>query len=663
MRTQKICSFFLGCYFLAACFFGEAQTKLTIDLTKPTKSVSPKLYGLMTEEINYSYDGGLYAELIRNRIFRDNPRAPDHWSLLQEGDAKGKISLDNKEPINESLTVSLKLDIDNSGKRIGISNDGYWGIPVKPSAMYRGSFYAKTIPVQSKVLTITIESADGKTVYATTKIPGINNQWKQYNFILTTNSDIKPTADTRFVISSADAGSYWFNLVSLFPETYHNRPNGNRTDIMHLLADMKPKFLRFPGGNYVEGEMFSTRFDWKKTIGSLEKRPGHASPWKYRSTDGMGLLEFLEWCEDLKMEPLLAVFAGYTLNKDYLDSGALLKPFVEEALEEIEYITGDVNTKWGAKRKLDGHPKPFDLSYVEIGNEDGFDMSGSYERRYLQFYDAIKAKYPNLQIISTVGGKDPLGQRVKKPVRNLDIVDEHYYRTASEMEEHADQYDNYDRNGPKVFVGEWATREGFPTTNFNSALGDAAWMAGMERNSDHIILSCYAPLFVNVNPGGMQWKSDMIGYDALNSFGSPSYYAQKMFNTYLGDQVVSTSAQNLPTQVTKLSGKDSAAGVTPKTIPAMFYVTTRDSKTGTLYLKVVNASGTAQTVLIDILGNTKVAANGTTVVLKADKPEDTNSITDPEKIIPVTAKVNGLGKSFTQIFPPYSIAVLKMEVK
>jgi alpha-N-arabinofuranosidase len=168
---------------------------------------------------------------------------------------------------------------------------------------------------------------------------------------------------------------------------------------------------------------------------------------------------------------------------------------------------------------------------------------------------------------------------------------------------------------------------------------------------------------VNVNPGGMQWKSDMIGYDALNSFGSPSYYAQKMFNTYLGDQVVSTSAQNLPTQVTKLSGKDSAAGVTPKTIPAMFYVTTRDSKTGTLYLKVVNASGTAQTVLIDILGNTKVAANGTTVVLKADKPEDTNSITDPEKIIPVTAKVNGLGKSFTQIFPPYSIAVLKMEVK
>ena len=654
----------LSCiYFSVTCFIANAQTKLTIDLTKPTKSVSPKLYGLMTEEINYSYDGGLYAELIRNRIFRDNPKAPDHWSLLQEGDAKGKISLDNKEPINDALTVSLKLDIENTGKRIGISNDGYWGIPVKPSTLYHGNFYAKTISSQGKVLTVSIESANGKIVYATTQVTGINNQWKQYDFILTTNADVKSTADTRFVISSADAGSYWVNLVSLFPPTYNNRPNGNRTDIMYLLADMKPKFLRFPGGNYVEGEMFSTRFDWKKTIGRLENRPGHASPWKYRSTDGMGLLEFLEWCEDLKMEPLLAIFAGYTLNKDYLDSGALLKPFVDEALEEIEYVTGDVNTKWGAQRKLDGHPKPFDLSYVEIGNEDGFDLSGSYERRYVQFYDAIKAKYPHLEIISTVGGKDPLGQRVKKPVRNLDIVDEHYYRKASEMEEHADQYDGYDRSGPKVFVGEWATREGFPTTNFNSALGDAAWMAGMERNSDHIIMSCYAPLFVNVNPGGMQWKSDLIGYNALNSFGSPSYYAQKMFNTYLGDKVIATSAEYLPTQFTKLSGKDSAAGIIPKTIPAMFYVTTRDSKTGTVYLKMVNASGRQQSVLIDIKGNVNVATNGITVILKADKPEDTNSITEPEKIIPVTAKINGLAKSFTQIFLPYSITVLQMEVK
>jgi alpha-N-arabinofuranosidase len=650
-------------YTTSTGLLAQSGPKLVLQLDKPGSSVSPKLYGLMTEEINYSYDGGLYAELIRNRIFRDNTKVPDHWALVQNGEAKGKMSLDNQAPVNEALPVSLKLEVESKGAGAGIANDGYWGIPVKPATIYSGSFYAKAAQSTSNPLTITIESADGKTTYATTTVSGVSAQWKQYHFTLTTGTDIKATADTRFVITANTSGTYWFNLVSLFPPTYHTRPNGNRTDIMQLLANMKPSFLRFPGGNYVEGDMFSTRFDWKKTIGPLEKRPGHPSPWKYRSTDGMGLLEFLNWCEDLKMEPLLAVFAGYTLNKDYLDSGTLLKPFVEEALEEIEYVTGDANTKWGAMRARDGHPKPFKLSYVEIGNEDGFDMSNSYEHRYIQFYDAIKAKYPKLQMISTVGGKDPLGVRVKAPVRDMYIVDEHYYRTASEMEENAAQYDSYDRKGPKVFVGEWATREGFPTTNFNSALGDAAWMIGMERNSDLVIMSCYAPLFVNVNPGGMQWKSDLIGYDALTSFGSPSYYAQKMFSTYIGDKVVPMMAENIPTQLTKLSGKDSAAGVKQKTIPALFYVATQDSKTGTIYLKVVNALSTAQTVAIDITGVANVAGKGSMVTLKADKPEDTNSINDPEKIVPVTTTINGLGKSFIQIFPAYSITIIKLETK
>jgi alpha-N-arabinofuranosidase len=641
----------------------QTPAHLTLQMDQPGVAVSPKLYGLMTEEINYSYDGGLYAELIRNRIFKDNPKSPDHWSLVQDGEAKGTISLDSQQPINEALTVCLKLEVEKGGKRMGIANDGYWGIPVKPSTTYRGCFYAKASSPQSKPLTVGIESADGKTVFATAEVGGITSKWKKYSFVLKTAGDVATTATNRFVVTTEGTGNYWFNFVSLFPPTFNNRPNGNRPDIMELLADMKPSFLRFPGGNYLEGQMFSTRFDWKKTIGNVDKRPGHQGPWSYRSTDGMGLLEFLEWCEDLKMEPLLAVFAGYTLNKDYLEAGPMLQPFVKDALDEIEYVTGDVKTKWGAVRARDGHPEPFNLTYVEIGNEDGFDMSGSYEHRFAQFQKAIKAKYPNLQVISTIGGRDPLGQRVPIDVNTLEIFDEHYYRNASEMESDANHYDNYDRKGPKVFVGEWATREGFPTTNFNAALGDAAWLTGMERNSDIVVMHCYAPLFVNVSPGGMQWKSDLIGYDALTSYGSPAYYVQKMFSNYLGNQVVPMSGENIPTQLQKLTPKDSAARVVPKTIPALFYVTTRDTQTGKVYLKVVNTLSSPQEIAVEIKGASKISSKGTWVVLKAEHPEDTNTITEPRKIVPVITEVKGLGKSFKRTFPPLSISVLQLDAK
>ncbi len=647
-----------------ACYTVTAQqpAKLTLQLDKQGAAVSPKLYGLMTEEINFSYDGGLYGELIRNRIFKDNLRKPEYWSVVKDEGSTDSLKLDTKQPINEALTTCLLLDVQHPGKRTGIANAGFWGIPVKPATTYHGSFYAKSDRID-KTLTVTIESNDGKIVYATAKINRIGSEWQRYAFTLTTESNIQPTADTRFVIAATDEGQYWFNLVSLFPPTYNDRANGNRPDIMQLLADMKPSFLRLPGGNYLEGQMFSTRFDWKKTLGGLEKRPGHMGTWSYRSSDGMGLLEFLEWCEDLKMEPLLAVFAGYTLNRDYLDSGALLKPFVDEALEEIEYVIGDVNTKWGARRAADGHPKPFSLSYVEIGNEDGFDMSGSYERRYIQFYDAIKAKYPQLKIISTVGGKDPLGQRVKAPIRSLEVLDEHYYRNAWEMQEDAAHYDNYDRNGPKIFVGEWATREGEPTPNFNSALGDAAWMTGMERNSDIVVMHCYAPLFVNVNPGGMQWKSDLIGYNTLTAYGSPPYYAQKMFSNYLGNEVVPIAATNIATRLRGLTKKDSAAGMEAKQIPILFYVATRNKQTGTVYLKLVNAGGDKQPVNINLAGVVKVSPVATMVQMKADKPEDTNTITEPQKITPVTSKLKGLGKNFTRTLPPYSITILQLETK
>ncbi len=497
---------------------------------------------------------GLYAELIRNRVFKDNTNTPVGWSLVkQDSVTKADIKLIAADPdnvpfterrnaLNGALQTCLRLTVEKAEGKVGIANEGYWGIPVKPATTYKASFYIKgtgsmqpprrpgapppTTPVSviedntPGPITVSIESNDGKTVYATAIINLEKSIfWKKYELTLTTAADVNPTADARFVITTNRTGLYYFNLVSLFPPTYKNEPNGFRPDIMQMMVDMKPKFLRFPGGNYLEGPLITDRFPWKETLGPIENRPGHKGSWGYRASDGLGYLEFLKWCEDIGGEALLGVYAGYSLNGDHIDAGPLLQPYVDDALDEIEYAIGDVNTYWGAKRAADGHPAPFKLTYIEIGNEDWFDRTNSYDGRFNQFRDAIEKKYPQLICISTIADAQYPTQKVTSGKRP-DVLDEHYYRNSWAMWENASQYDKYDRNGPKIFVGEWATREGAPTTNLNAALGDAAWMTGMERNSDIIIMSCYAPLFVNVNtatataPKAWQWDSDLIGYNA-----------------------------------------------------------------------------------------------------------------------------------------------------
>ncbi len=677
-------------------------TSLTLDITKPGATVSPMLYGLMTEEINHSYDGGLYAELIRNRIFKDNKTTPEAWSLVREDSGstaaikliaanQDNIPFDERRhAINGALTTCLRLTVEKPGGRIGIANEGYWGIPVKPATAYTASFYIKgtgsnppprqrpgqpapppTTVIENNTagpLTVTIESNDGKTVYASGTIDLVKSiYWKKYELTLTTAANVKPTADARFVISTTRTGLYYFNLVSLFPPTYKNTPNGFRPDLMQMMADMKPTFLRFPGGNYLEGPLIADAFPWKTTLGPIENRPGHKGSWGYRASDGLGLLEFLLWAEQINAEPLLGVYAGYSLDGDHIDAGPLLKTYVDDALDEIEYIIGDVKTYWGAKRAADGHPAPFKLTYVEIGNEDWFDRSNSYDGRFNQFRTAIEAKYPQLHCISTIADAQYPTQKVTSGKRP-EILDEHYYRNSWAMWENASQYDKYDRNGPKIFVGEWATREGVPTTNLNAALGDAAWMTGMERNADLIIMSCYAPLFVNVNtatataPKAWQWDSDLIGYNALSSYGSPAYHVQKLFGNYLGNKTVPMTAANIPTQPRPLSRRDSTNGVTtPPQVPTVFYSATTDEKTGIIYLKVVNTIGKKQPVTINLQGVANVSPNATLVVIKGDKPEDTNSITDPEKIVPVTSAIKGIKPVFTRTLDPYSVSIILLQ--
>jgi alpha-N-arabinofuranosidase len=630
-----------------------------------TAHVNAALYGLMTEEINYSYEGGLYAELVRNRTFKEDTGNPVHWQLLQEHGGAGSMALDPAEPFNDAIATSLKVTVTQAGKNqhVGIANEGYWGIPVKPNTRYHASFYAKAAPGFSGPVTVAIVSNDGATTHATAQVARVTGGWRKYEAVLSTGK-VAPSADNRLVVSLSTPGTVWFNMVSLFPPTYQNRANGNRADLMQLMADMHPAFLRFPGGNYLEGNTIATRFDWKKTLGDVSQRPGHMNDgWKYWSSDGMGLLEFLNWCEDLKIQPLLAVYAGYSLRGERVAPGEALEPYVKEALEEIEYVTGDAKTTWGARRAKDGHAAPFKLEYVEVGNEDQFDRrdGGTYDGRFTQFFDAIRAKYPQLKIIATT----------KTTTRVPDVIDEHYYRNSeNEMASHSHDYDNRPRTGPKVFVGEWATRVGEPTPNMSSALGDTAWMTGMERNSDLVIMSCYAPLFVNVNKGAMQWRTDLIGYDALTSYGSPAYYAQLMFSRNHGDEVVSVSGEDIPTREWQPPTPRPRAGTPPpamppspppvQQVPTLFFDATRDSKTGAIYVKVVNRGAMPQAVNLEFTGVAAIDGKGQMITMKADSPDDTNSITAPSKIAPATTAVEGMATKFTQTFPAYSINVLRV---
>lgn len=503
---------------------------LTVQVDKPGVKISPVFYGLMTEEINHAFDGGLYAELIQNRAFLDDDKAPAHWALVQDGGGAGTMTLDNDNSVpGTTLTRCLRLDVTKAGTRVGVANEGFWGISVRPNAPLHVSFWAKAAPGTGP-LTVDVETADGRYAQGPARSVTLTPAWKKYEMTLP-QAYVKAGADNRFVMTLRTPGTVWLTQVSAMPPTFNTRPNGTRIDLMQKMGAMQLSFLRMPGGNYLEGNTLAGRFNWKNTIGPVDGRKGNPGTWGYRSSDGFGLLEMLEWCQDLKMEPLLAVHAGFALNHEHVAAGPGLAPYVQDALDEIEYVTGGPNTKWGARRVADGHPEPFPLHYVEVGNEDTFDPSGSYSGRYAQFYDAIKAKYSKLQIIATAAVSGHV----------MDVLDDHYYRSAAEMARDSGHYDSYSRKGPKIFVSEWASTEGSPTPTLQAALGDAAWLTGLERNSDLVVMEAYAPLLVNVNPGARQWGTNLIGYDAMSSYGSPSYWMQAMFARNTGTVTLPTT--------------------------------------------------------------------------------------------------------------------------
>jgi len=637
--------------------------RLTMHADRLGTPISPTLYGLMTEEINHSYDGGLYAELLENRSFQNDPTIPVSWSLVANAGARGQLTLDREHAVGGNAPKYARLDITQvrRGTHVGMTNAGYWGIPVWPATTYRATVSLRAGLGLTGPITIAIVNTDG-TVRASATIPRVSSAWHQYDMVLKTRDDAPISSTNRFVLSAEQTGTLWVRYLSLMGPTYHNRPNGNRVDLMEKLAALQPTFLRFPGGDYLENLSIPDRFDWLTTIGPVAERPGHPGRWGYRSSDGLGLLEFLEWCEDLHMEPLLALFDGFTLN-GYLGGrigvsqrlppeGEELAPLLQEALDEIEYVVGDVHTKWGAQRAKDGHPAPFPLRYVEIGNEEGRGPEGggnvTYNRRFAVFYDAIKAKYPKLQIVAT----SPIQSRTTDVV-----VDEHFYRSPDEMVAVAHQLDTMSRNGPKWIVGEWASRtrpapisgQKALTSTLREALGDAVLLAGFERNSDFILMTAYAPLLSNVNEGASQWRPNLIGYDATRSFGSASYHVQRLFSQYRGHRVVSMDV---------VSSEPTATA--PDTTPLatqLIATASRDTITGAILLKVVNGASHSRRVQLVINGISTLARHAMVEVVSGE-PNAVNSLEHPDQIVPRHADIDDAGTQFLHVFPAYSVTVM-----
>jgi alpha-L-arabinofuranosidase len=552
-----------------------AQTaKISVQVDKPGPPISPLLYGIFFEEINRAGDGGIYAEMIQNRSFEDDrggdeavPTKVPGWMLVKRQEVAASIAIDASQPLGPKNPHSLRLDVGQApAVRAGVANEGFKGIAVHKGSRYRFSMYARSGHGLAGPVTVGIQDAFG--TLATTAVSGVGAEWKKFDAVLTAGDT---TATAQLVIAVASPGTLWIDQVSLFPQdTWHGRPNGLRSDLAEMLRAMRPAFVRFPGGCYVEGNKLPNAFRWKQTVGDPAQRPGHWNLWGYRSTDGLGYHEYLQLCEDLGAEPLLVINCGMSHEEMHVKGVAQvpdLAEYLQDALDAIQYANGPADSKWGALRAKAGHPAPFNLKYMEIGNENG---GPTYDKHYKLFYDAIKARYPRMNLVAnTMTRPGP-----------VDIDDEHYYSSPEFFMANAAKYDKYPRDAHKVYVGEYAVTQGAGKGNLRAALGEAAFMTGLERNSDVVIMASYAPLLVNVN--WRQWNPDAIQYDNCRVCGTPSYYVQKMFAEARGDVVLPIE---LDAPAMSVPGKGGAIGVGTWSTQAEFKDLQVTAANGELLLK------------------------------------------------------------------------------
>jgi len=542
MRTRNQMLSFCSLLFVAAwAAFPVAggEAVFTVNVGQNKVAVNPLLYGIFLEDINHTVEGGIYAELIRDRSFEStaDPCAertsylPDNlhpksektaWSLVNSGMAQGTMVFDSAPPLlNSAQQRCCRLDIAaiGPGERVAIANEGFWGINIKEGAKYDFSLYARgDEKLRGNMLVVSLEDEQG-FVYASQEIGPLTTVWQRFG------GSLRPTQNNpkgRFLIAAQAPGTIWLDVVSLFPPTWKQRPNGLRPELAELIAELKPAFCRFPGGAFVHSGDLPNAWRWKKTIGDIAERPGHWNLWGYRSSDGLGLHEYLQLCEDLGTEPLLVIPLGVTgPNNSYTAPMSQVGEWLQDALDAVEYANGPATSKWGALRAQQGHPAPFNVKFLGLDNERG---GREYNERYKLFYEAIKKQYPSLTLVSPADvGKLP-----------CDIRDEHYYGTLTFFQGNDHRFDNYPRGGPRISVSEYA---GGP--NLAGALAEGLFLLGLERNSDLMTLCCDAPLCTHLDDA--KWRGVCIEYDNYRSYRQVPFYIQKLFSRNRGDYVLKST--------------------------------------------------------------------------------------------------------------------------
>ncbi len=621
-----------------------AAVNITVQTDQPGAVLNHGMWGIFFEDINLGADGGLYAELVKNRSF-EFPEALMGWQV--SGAANG-VEIRDEKPFSTMQPHYVRLPAGAS-----IANEGFRGIGVKAGEQYDFSVQARATGLPT--LQIELVTDDGK-VLASGNLKKFAADWQLQKLTLRPNAT---EAKARLKISATGNGALDLDMISLFPQkTWKNRPGGLRADMVQMLADLKPGFMRFPGGCIVEGHTLANRYQWKTTIGPVAERKLIMNRWndefKHRPTPdyyqsfGLGFYEYFQLCEDIGASPLPILNCGMACQ---FNSGELvpldqLDPYIQDALDLIEFANGPATSEWGAVRTKLGHPQPFNLKMLGVGNEQ---WDQQYIERYAKFHQVLKAKHPEIKLVSAAG-PSPDDQHFKfawPELRKLhaDIVDEHCYANPLWFFENTHRYDNYDRNGPKVFFGEYAAQSDkvVSTNNQNNlecALAEAACMTGLEHNGDVVKMASYAPLFAHVE--GWQWKPDLIWTDNLRSYGTPNYYVQKLF-------------ANNPGNVTVPVKVDAGGAST------FFVSASRDYDSGETILKVVNAANTLVEANLDFTGGQNIASKVTAFTL-AGNLQDENSFTDPKKIFPVESKLEISAPQFEYIFPPHSLTVLRLKI-
>jgi alpha-N-arabinofuranosidase len=651
MKSPKNFAVFALLIVLGTRFIFAQTHNIHVDFNKVGSPIQKTMYGIFFEDINYGADGGLYAEMVKNRSF-EFPQTLLGWTTF------GNVEVRTNDPAfpNNPHYVHLSYP-GHDEKQTGMDNEGFFGISVKQDTEYRFSLWAR-LPEEG-ISSIRVELIDPESnIFASQNLTINSKEWKKYKIVLKAR---KTELKGRLRIFLTSINSLDIDHVSLFPvDTWKGRENGLRKDLAQALYDLHPGVFRFPGGCIVEGTDLNTRYQWKNSVGPVENRKLNENRWQYTFPNrffpdyfqsyGMGFYELFQLSEDIGAEPLPVISCGLACqfqNHDDKQNVALsnLDPYIQDALDLIEFANGDPTTKWGKVRADMGHPASFNLKMMAVGNEQ---WGSLYPERLELFMKAIHAKYPKFKIVGTAGpspdGKDfEFGWKEMRRLKT-DLVDEHYYKDPKWFLSNANRYDNYDRKGPKVFAGEYACHAADRKNNFESALCEAAFMTGFERNADVVYQCTYAPLFAHVQ--GWQWKPDLIWFDNLHSVRSVNYYVQQLYGMNVGTNVLTTVENKLP-----LEGKD-----------GIYASSALDKNKNEIILKIANTSDVEKNVTYTFNGLKEAERTGTSTILKSDNPDLENTLDNPAAVVPSTTEIKLSGNTFEAVLAPrsFNLYVIKL---